>query len=324
MEGATACDASIIGAMTSPAIRTTHLSRRFGPVEAVHDLTFEVPAGQVFGFLGPNGAGKTTTIRLLLGLLEPTTGSAEVLGLDTRTAADAIRARTGALLEFPGLYERLSAEDNLDFYLRVWRWPRAARRSRIEEVLTHLGLWERRRDMVAIWSAGMKQKLAVARALIHRPQLLFLDEPSAGLDPAAAAGLLADIRALVDREGVTVFLTSHLLDEVEKLCTSVAILRRGRLIAHATLDELQARANGMAAEIDARGLTQEFVQVLRRRGDVAEVSEEGQGFRVRLGPGAEPAPVVSLMVGNGAAIDEVRRLRPSLEQVYLDLVDEEP
>ncbi len=173
--------------MAGPIIRTEHLSRFFSTVKAVDDLSLEVPAGIVFGFLGPNGAGKTTTIHLLLGLLEPTQGQASVLGFDTRTQADEIRTRIGALLEFAGLYERMTAEDNLDFYGRIYHMPAAERRARIKELLTHLDLWDRRTDQVGKWSRGMKQKLAVARALLHHPPLIFLDEPTAGFDPIAAA-----------------------------------------------------------------------------------------------------------------------------------------
>ena len=195
--------------MAGPIIRTEHLSRFFSTVKAVDDLSLEVPAGIVFGFLGPNGAGKTTTIHLLLGLLEPTRGQAYVLGFDTRTQADEIRTRIGALLEFAGLYERMSAEDNLDFYGRIYHMPAAERRARIKELLTHLDLWDRRRYPVGKWSRGMKQKLAVARALLHHPPLIFLDEPTAGFDPVAAAALRNDLASLVAREGVTVFLNTH-------------------------------------------------------------------------------------------------------------------
>ena len=175
--------------MPEPIIRTEHLSRFWPAVKAVDDLSLEVPAGIVFGFLGPNGAGKTTTIHLLLGLLEPTQGQAAVLGCDTRTQAAEIRAHTGALLEFAGLYERLSAEDNLDLYGRIYHIPAPDRRARSKELLTHLDLWDRRKDPVGKWSRGMKQKLAVARALFHHPPLVFLDEPTAGFDPLAATAL---------------------------------------------------------------------------------------------------------------------------------------
>ncbi len=214
--------------MLEPSIHLDHLSRFFGTVKAVDDLSLEVPAGIVFGFLGLNGAGKTTTIHLLLGLLEPTTGQARVLGFDTRTQAEAIRTRSGALLEFAGLYERMSAQDNLDFYGRIYQMPAPDRRARIKELLTHLDLWERRRDLVGTWSRGMKQKLAVARALLHHPPLVFLDEPTAGFDPIAAAALREDLASLVAREGVTVFLNTHNLTEAEKLCARVGVIRRGK------------------------------------------------------------------------------------------------
>lgn len=213
--------------MAEPIIRIEHLSRFFGAVKALDDLSLEVPAGIVFGFLGPNGAGKTTTIHLLLGLLEPTTGWASVLGFDSRTQAEAIRARSGALLEFAGLYERMSAQDNLDLYGRIYHMPASARQARIKELLTHLDLWERRRDQVGTWSRGMKQKLAVARALFHHPPLVFLDEPTAGFDPMAAAALRDDLASLVAREEVTVFLNTHNLTEAEKLCAQVAVIRQG-------------------------------------------------------------------------------------------------
>src|SRR5947208_7072280 len=172
--------------MAGPIIRTEYLSRFFGTVKAVDDLSLEVPAGIVFGFLGPNGAGKTTTIHLLLGLLEPTHGQASVLGFDTRTQADEIRTRIGALLEFAGLYERMTAEDNLDFYGRIYHMPAAERRARIKELLTHLDFWDHRTDQVGKWSREMKQKLAVARALFHHPRFIFLDKPAAGCEPGAA------------------------------------------------------------------------------------------------------------------------------------------
>src|SRR5580698_9015399 len=239
---------------TGLAIRTRGLTRQFAAVRAssvraLDDLTLEVPAGSVFGFLGPNGAGKTTTIRLLLGLIEPTSGSAEVLGFDTRTQGAEIRARTGALLEHSGLYERLSAEDNLRFYGRVAHMPKAQLDQRIQELLTHLGLWDRRGEAVVKWSRGMKQKLAIARPLLHRPGLVFLDEPTAGLDPVAAASLRDDLAALASRQGATIFLTTHNMAEAEKLCSMVAVIRQGKLLAVGSPAQLRARGRGERTEI---------------------------------------------------------------------------
>jgi ABC-2 type transport system ATP-binding protein len=177
-------------------------------------------------------------------LIEPSAGGAEVLGCDIRNQAAQIRARSGALLEHSGVYERLSAEDNLDFYGKVWRMPLAERQARIKELLQHMSLWERRKELAGTWSRGMKQKLAVARALLHRPDLIFLDEPTSGLDPVAAVALRKDLAALARVEGVTVFLTTHTLAEAEKLCQQVAVIRDGKLMAVGSLDQLRAQAGG--------------------------------------------------------------------------------
>lgn len=309
--------------MPEPIIRTEHLSRFFGTVKAVDDLSLEVPAGIVFGFLGPNGAGKTTTIHLLLGLLEPNGGQARVLGFDTRTQADEIRARSGALLEFAGLYERMSAQDNLDLYGRIYRMPASARQSRIKELLTHLDLWDRRRDPVGTWSRGMKQKLAVARALFHHPPLIFLDEPTAGFDPVAAAALRDDLASLVAREGVTVFLNTHNLTEAEKLCAQVAVIRQGKLVTVGAPDVLRARTGGPQAEIVGRGFTEQMLATLRERPEVARADLHNSHFLLELRGESEVGPLVSLLVHAGAEVEEVRRGKASLEDVFLTLMEED-
>jgi ABC-2 type transport system ATP-binding protein len=212
------------------AIRTARLTRDFGDIRALDGVTLDVPAGSIFGLLGPNGAGKTTLIRVLLGLMEPTSGEAEVLGLPVSTASAAIRAQSGALLEHCGLYERLTAEQNLDLYARFWNMPAEERVARIGHVLSRMELWDRRRDIVSSWSRGMKQKLAIARAMFHQPPLLFLDEPTAGLDSIAARALRAGLTKLTAGGGVTVFLTTHNLAEVEQICSDAAIINRGRIV----------------------------------------------------------------------------------------------
>jgi len=310
--------------MPELAIRTEQLTRDFATVRAVADLSLAVPTGTIFGFLGPNGAGKTTTIRLLLGLLEPTSGRAEVMGLDTRTQADKIRERTGALLEPAGLYERLSVEDNLDFYGRIWRLPFADRQARIRELLTHLGLWERRKEITGTWSRGMKQKLAVARALLHRPSLIFLDEPTAGLDPLAAAALRDDLAALVAREGVTVFLTTHNLAEAEKLCSLVSIIRQGKLLAVGHPRELRARAGGPHVTISGRGFDENVLARLRARPEVAAAGVQDGQLLIELKQPTDIAPLVNLIVSAGGAVEEVSKSKANLEEVFLSLMKEEP
>ena len=291
-------------------------------MRAVNNLTFEVAAGTVFGFLGHNGAGKTTTIRLLLGLIEPTEGRAEVLGFDTRREAASIRERTGALLEHTGLYERLSAEDNLEFYARIWHLPSALRRKRIQELLARFGLWERRHDSVGRWSRGMKQKLAVARALLHRPALIFLDEPTAGLDPGAAASLRNDLAALAAEHSTTIFLTTHNLAEAEAMCSVVAVVRAGALVAIGHPDEIRARTGRGRLEVAGRGFTDEVLARLRTCVGVLSATTSNGRLIIDIEPGIDAAPLVRLLVCQSVQVEEVRRGNESLEAAFLALTRE--
>jgi ABC-2 type transport system ATP-binding protein len=306
------------------AICIESLTRDFGSVRAVDHLSLEVPAGTIFGFLGPNGSGKTTTIHLLMGLLEPTAGRARVLGFDTVAEAEEIRARTGTLLEHPGLYEQMTAEENLAFYGRVWRVPASERQHRIEELLTEMGVWDRRKERVSKWSRGMKQKLAMARAMIHRPPLVFLDEPTAGLDVIAATALREDLAAMAAREGVTIFLTTHNMAEAEKLCDQVAVLRQGSLVALGAPDTLRARAVGVAqAEIVGSGFTEDMLVQLRARTEVATAEIQNGRLSIQLHEETDIAPLVTQVVAAGGQVEEIRRGKASLEEVFLTLMEEE-
>lgn len=316
--------------MSELAIRTTHLTRDFATVRAVDSLTLEVPRGVVFGFLGPNGSGKTTTIRLLLGLLEPTSGSAQVLGYDTIKAGDQIRQRCGALLEHSGLYERLSAEENLEYYARIWRIPDAAAQARIKKLLGDLNLWERRKEGVLDWSRGMKQKLAVARALLHNPEVVFLDEPTSGLDPIAAAALRSDLASLAESAGVTVFLTTHNLAEAEKLCNQIAVIQRGRLVAQGSPAALRSRASSPRLDISGKGFTEQIRLAVQSRPEVRSVQVlNGLGgddfpalerMLIDLREPVSSAPLVNLLVQAGVQIEEVQQTKADLEEVFLNLV----
>ena len=309
--------------MSEAAIRTTSLTRDFGNVRAVDALTLEVPPGIIFGVLGANGAGKTTTINLLLGLLEPTSGNAQVLGFDTRTQGGAIRERTGALLEYSGLYERLTAEDNLDFYGRVWHLPAAERQARIKQLLTHVGLYDRRNERVGTWSRGMKQKLAITRVLLHRPTLIFLDEPTAGLDPVAAAGLRDDLEGLVASEGVTVFLNTHNLPEAERLCQQVGVIRSGKLLSVGSPDQLRRQTGRPQAEVSGDGFTPEVLALLRARNDIARAQVENSHLTLELADQhVRLAPIVAALVEAGVQIEEVRRGQASLEEVFMTLMED--
>lgn len=309
--------------MNNLAIYTNNLTRSFETIQAVDRLSLEIPRGVIFGFLGPNGAGKTTTIRLLLGLLEPTQGKAEVLDFDTRTQADEIRLRSGALLEHAGIYERLSAEDNLAYYGRIWRLAADKRSARIKELLTHFDLWERRKEVVGKWSRGMKQKLAIARALLHHPKLVFLDEPTAGLDPVSAAALRDDLAALVVREGVTVFLNTHNLAEAEKLCNLVGVIRQGQLMAVGNPAELRANTGQPRVEIIGKGFSEAVIAQLQMQPEVTRVEQKDNRLLLELRNAVSTAPLVNLLVQAGAEVEEVRKGNASLEEVFLTLMEEE-
>jgi len=309
--------------MVAIAIETEQLSRHFDGLQAVDNLTLQVPAGIIFGFLGPNGAGKTTTIRLLLGLLEPTAGTASVLGFDIRTQAEQVREQVGVLLEHPGLYERLTAYDNLDFYGEIYRMPAIERRARIRQLLEHLGLWERRHERVGNLSKGMKQKLALARALLHRPPLVFLDEPTAGLDAFSAVALREDLVALARQEGVTVFLTTHNLAEAEKVCDRVGVIHRGRLVAEGRPDEIRTQVRRPRLEVTGRGFTSEVIAALERLPQVEKVARSEGGLTINLKGQSNNADLVHLLVNRGAQIEEVRKVSASLEEAFVTLLKEQ-
>ena len=224
--------------MNSPVISINQLTRRFGETLAVDSLSLEVHAGEIFGFLGHNGAGKTTTVRLLNGVIEPTSGSMRVLGLDPQVDGPALRARTGVLTETPSMDERLTAWDNLSIYADLYGVPRPEVHRRIDDLLAEFDLVERAHEKVGGYSKGMKQRLALARAFLHKPELLFLDEATSGLDPIAAHHVNDLIERMARRENRTVFLCTHNLVEAQKLCDRVAVLEHGRLVALGTPTEL--------------------------------------------------------------------------------------
>lgn len=303
------------------AIQTSNLTRRFGDLMAVDHLTIDVPAGTVFGFLGPNGSGKTTTIRLLLGLLDANVGRAEVLGYDVARDAAEIRRLSGALLEHTGIYERLTAYDNLNFYGRINRVPKAEREARIKELLVSVDLWDRRDDTAVDWSRGMKQKLAIARTLLHRPRLVFLDEPTAGLDPVAAAALREDILKLVRETGVTVFLTTHNLAEAEKICDQVAVIKQGKLLSVGSPDELRTKQGAVSFKIVGNGFTPAMLSVLEQREDVKSVAANGGSITLSLTPAADTAEIVRWLVMEGVRVEEARKGQDTLEEAFLHLLN---
>ena len=307
---------------TAEAIAVEGLSRSFGEIDALDGVSFSIPRGIVFGFLGPNGAGKTTMIRVLLGLLEPTRGTARVLGCDVPRQAQHVRERTGALLEHAGLYERLNARQNLEFFGRIWKLPSSERAHRIRELLERMKLWDRCHEMVGNWSRGMKQKLAVARALLHQPELVFLDEPTAGLDPVAAAELRTDLAGLSRGDGVTVFLTTHNLAEAEKLCDLVGVIAGGKLRALGTPDELRSQERGKELTVRGRNFASDLVTKLQSRPEVVQVKANALELKMKLEADADVAPIIREIVTSGADVEEVVRGKGSLEEFFIELMEE--
>ncbi|HLE47966.1 MAG TPA: ABC transporter ATP-binding protein [Candidatus Thermoplasmatota archaeon] len=284
-------------------------------------MSFSVPRGRVFGFLGPNGAGKTTTMHVLLGLIRPDAGTARVLDLDPQSQGEQVRARCGALLEHHGLYERLTAEQNLDFAGRINRIPLGDRRERAKQLLESIGLWDRRKDPVGKWSKGMKQRLSIARALLHRPDVLFLDEPTAGFDPKAAGELRDEILRLVKQEGLTVFLNTHNLHEAERVCDSVAVLQRGRLLAVGAPQALRQSAGRPRLEIRGSKFPAKVLKALESNKDVAAVVRDNGRLVIEFAKELPAAPIVRALVDGGADVEEVRREYASLEQAFLKVLE---
>lgn len=299
------------------AIELEGVTKSYGERRALDGLTLSVPKGIVFGFLGPNGAGKTTTINVLLGLLRPDRGSVRVLELDPSHQADAIRSRVGVLLDETGLYQQLTTYENLEFYARVGGLDAGARAAVVAQALQQLGLWERRNDRAGTLSRGMQQRLALARARLHDPELLLLDEPTTGLDVMSAREVRRELAEIAGR-GTTIFLTTHNMEEAEQLCARVAVIRQGKLVAEGEPSALLA-ASGHEVLITGPGIAT-IVDQIRRREDVLSAVAEEDHLRVRL-KSADPAGVVAEVVAAGVQVREVVRGK-RLEDAFVELVEE--
>ncbi|PMP86826.1 MAG: multidrug ABC transporter ATP-binding protein, partial [Chloroflexus aggregans] len=295
--------------------------RQFDQLVAVADLDLSIPAGTIFGFLGPNGAGKTTTVRMLCALIAPSRGQARVAGFDVQTQAAAVRAVTGILTETPGLYDTLSAQENLRFFARLYGLSAAQAAERVAYYLRLFELWDRRNDPVGGFSKGMRQKLAIARALLHDPSVVFLDEPTSGLDPAAARSV-RDLIKTLRSGGRTIFLTTHNLAEADELCDLIGIFRT-RLISLDTPANLRNRLFGNSVRVVLSGLAEPFVPVVRRLPFVVDVTAGERELLVRLpDPDQHNPELVRTMVAAGADICYLEPFTPSLETIYLELMQD--
>jgi ABC-2 type transport system ATP-binding protein len=309
--------------MAEPVIQISSLTRRFGEKNAVDHLTLDVHAGEIFGFLGHNGAGKTTTVRLLNGVLEPTSGRAKVLGLDPQIDGPAVRARTGVLTETPSLDERLTARDNLSTYADLYNVPQAEVAERVNFLFTEFELAERADEKVGGYSKGMKQRLALARALLHKPEVLFLDEPTAALDPVAARHVNTLVETLARREGCTVFLCTHNLVEAQKLCDRVAVLQHGQLLALGTPSEL-TRQYVKRLDVDlevAPAQTELALETLQKFPQlVIDILKQAKGILSMTLAGREAIPeLLSILVQHGLRVYRLAPQEANLEQVYFAL-----
>ncbi len=302
------------------AIETNHLTRTFGSLVAVDDLTLAIPEGTVFGFLGPNGAGKTTTVRMLAALIAPTRGSATVAGFRLGEHNEAIRQSVGLLTETPGLYDRLSAWQNLRFFAEMYGLPAERASSQVERYLRLLELWERRGDKVGGFSKGMRQKLAIARALLHEPKVIFLDEPTAGLDPEAAR-VVRDFIKQLRAEGRTIFLTTHNLPEADELCDQIGVFR-ARLLRLGTPANLRSGMFGTGTQVRVVGDAAHWIETVRALSFVRDATAEDGTLSVSLADPDEQNPeLVRALVQAGAHIRSVEPTSHSLEEVYLELVE---
>jgi ABC-2 type transport system ATP-binding protein len=300
------------------------LRRTSSVVEAVRGVSFVVERGELFGLLGPNGAGKTTTIKMLITLLLPTSGSMTVLGYDVVAAPRQVRRRVGYVFGGDrGLYERLSALDNLRYFAELYGVPPREQRTRIGELLELVGLAGREKERVEGYSRGMRQRLHIARGLLHRPEVLFLDEPSIGLDPVGARELRTTVKSLVDN-GTTVLLTTHYMFEADELCDRIAVLAKGRIVATGTPGDLKQRVSGgSVVEVEVFGVPDGVVARIQALPGIGAVGVEERGqaqlLTVSAQRGAEVVPSV-LGCLDGTRVGRVATREPTLEDAYVELV----
>ena len=301
-------------------IETFKLTRKFGELTAVDNLDLTAEEGKILGFLGPNGAGKTTTMRMLAGLISPTSGYAVVDGIRPDKEAERVHEIIGILTETPGFYNNLSAQRNLEYFAGFYNLSDAS--AQIEKYLKLMELWERKSDKVGTFSKGMKQRLAITRALIHRPKILFLDEPTSGLDPEVSQ----EVRGLIQnlsREGYTIILSTHNLSEAEQLCHRIAVIRTA-LVTLDTPANLRKRLFHHQTMIKLEEIDDNLIQVVSKLDYVNKHSREENTLLIELAdPSKHQADLIKKIVEAGGRIIEVTEKKHSLEDIYLSLLNEE-
>jgi ABC-2 type transport system ATP-binding protein len=295
-----------------PAIRVAGLTKNYGEIEAVRGIDFEVPVGETFGFLGPNGAGKSTTIKMLCTLARPTSGSARVAGHEVTAERDAVRRNIGLVFQDTTLDNYLTGAQNLRFHAALYGVPAAAVEPRMRQVLEMVGLWERRDSVVMTYSGGMKRRLEIARGLLHAPHVLFLDEPTVGLDPQTRASIWEYIGELKSREDITIFLTTHYMDEAEH-CDRIAIIDHGKIVAIDTPEALKASVGRDRVQIHTADDQAAIAVLAREFGIEAAMHEGAVTFSVSSGEQFVPR----LFAGMSVPIKSVSVSRPTLDDVFM-------
>lgn len=303
-------------------ISVKNLTKEFKTVTAVENISFDIDESEIFAFLGPNGAGKTTTIRMLSTLISPTSGSITIDGKDPKTNGEYIRSMIGLLTEAPGLYEKISAYDNLDYFSSFYDIPDKKRKANIEKYLKMFGLWQRKDDPAGTYSKGMKQKLALTRALIHEPRILFLDEPTAGLDPESAHMVRNFIQSL-KKERTTVFLCTHNLTEASNLSDRVCFIKK-KIIRIASLGELQNHDRHRKVEIVFGDEAKKFIPVLKNIKNILEVdTNKNKAILLVNEPEKSNPGIIRELIANNIDILYINEIKVSLEEIYLDLIKDE-
>ena len=306
----------------SEAVTIEALSKQLGGRQILSDVSFAVEQGDIFGYLGPNGAGKTTTIRILLGLLAPTSGRASILGEDI--SKDEVRRKVGFVLESDGLYENKSAAENLEYYARLYGVPQPD--LKIASLLDLVGLKDRAKDKVGTYSRGMRQRLALARSMVHDPPLLILDEPTAGVDPSGQIEVREVILDMAHKEGRTILLSSHNLDEVQRICNRIALISRGEIRLCGELEELKRERS--ANEVDVKtseAISDSLFAELQSLTDLGLRERKDRTLTFAPRAGVRIPDVVRLLVNQGVEIEGVSRKEVSLEEIYSSMLkDAEP
>jgi ABC-2 type transport system ATP-binding protein len=306
--------------MPSSAITLEKVNKILGRREVLKSVSFTVEPGDIFGYLGPNGAGKTTTIRIILGLFKPDAGKVSLLGQDV--TVDETRKHVGFVLESDGLYDNMSGYENIAYYAQVYGVPKEA--ATTDRVIGLVGLADRARDRVSAYSKGMRQRLALARAMVHNPDILILDEPTAGVDPSGQIEVRQIILDMAHKEGKTVFLSSHNLDEVQRICNRIALIDRGGIKLYGELDKLQRRMGRGEIMIETREPVSESVLAeLARMPQLDIQSRKDRAVILTLGKGgADVSDVISFLTQRGAKIEQVVRRDASLEEIYTTILRE--